>query len=1567
MKTQQRRPISMWRRGTDFLAQLALVLLLSFMVVQNAFADVLNDATANGTYLLAPVGSGNSFVSIPVVPNAPAIELLKSSTFNDESGDGYAQLGETISYAFTVQNTGNVTLTNVVVTDPTVTVAGGPIASLAPAASDSTTFTATYTLGASDLLALQVTNSATVTGTPPSGPNITDVSDSQNPGDDTGADDDVTVTSFSVPIDAVADDFSATPINGGSGGATATVYTNDTLNGAAFAPAAVTPSITANGGIAGLTINPADGTLSIPAGTAAATYTVTYQICEVLNPANCDTANVTVVVVAPVIDAIADDFSATPINGGSGGATATVYTNDTLNGAAFAPAAVTPSITANGGIAGLTINPADGTLSIPAGTAAATYTVTYQICEVLNPANCDTANVTVVVVAPVIDAIADDFSATPINGGSGGATATVYTNDTLNGAAFAPAAVTPSITANGGIAGLTINPADGTLSIPAGTAAATYTVTYQICEVLNPANCDTANVTVVVVAPVIDAIADDFSATPINGGSGGATATVYTNDTLNGAAFAPAAVTPSITANGGIAGLTINPADGTLSIPAGTAAATYTVTYQICEVLNPANCDTANVTVVVVAPVIDAIADDFSATPINGGSGGATATVYTNDTLNGAAFAPAAVTPSITANGGIAGLTINPADGTLSIPAGTAAATYTVTYQICEVLNPANCDTANVTVVVVAPVIDAIADDFSATPINGGSGGATATVYTNDTLNGAAFAPAAVTPSITANGGIAGLTINPADGTLSIPAGTAAATYTVTYQICEVLNPANCDTANVTVVVVAPVIDAIADDFSATPINGGSGGATATVYTNDTLNGAAFAPAAVTPSITANGGIAGLTINPADGTLSIPAGTAAATYTVTYQICEVLNPANCDTANVTVVVVAPVIDAIADDFSATPINGGSGGATATVYTNDTLNGAAFAPAAVTPSITANGGIAGLTINPADGTLSIPAGTAAATYTVTYQICEVLNPANCDTANVTVVVVANPTVMGTVYFDLDGNGVYGGADLNAGAGDIVQLVDSGGAVVANTTTNASGAYSLSAAPGAGYSLMFRRADLVALGTIAGLTLTSGVTIVDQNQPIDPSGIVYDSVTRAPVAGVTVTITDGSDTPLPVACLIDPTQQNQVTVVDGAYQFDIVPGSDPACPAAEAEYRISVANPAGYVPGPSVTMPPQAGPFDVTPCAVLPAACQIVPSAAPPVSPAAGFYYLAFLLEPGDANVVNNHIAIDPLVSIGEGLTKRALVTQARRGEQVPYVVEVEDTALPLVRVVDTMPPGFNYVAGSATVNGVAQEPVIAGRELIFDGLVPVGGDITIELTLIATVAVTPGPYVNVAQLIDPATDLLVSTARAAVTIVAEHVFDCGDVIGKVFDDRNRNGSQDDGEPGLAGVRLVTVKGVLITTDKHGRFHVACADIPDADIGSNFILKLDTRTLPTGFKMTTANPRIVRLTAGKMSKMNFGAAITRLVRFDMTEEAFIKGSDELKPQWQKAINKLMAVLKTDKSSLRLTYFAKTRDKKLAADRIVAVEQLISTRWASEGGAYRLAIETRVMGAK
>jgi uncharacterized repeat protein (TIGR01451 family)/LPXTG-motif cell wall-anchored protein len=96
----------------------------------------------------------------------PGLEILKEGVFNDESGDGYAQVGETISYTFAVTNTGNITLLGITLDDPNVTVVGGPI-DLAPGATNSVSFTAEYVITQDDIDAGSFENCATANGTEP--------------------------------------------------------------------------------------------------------------------------------------------------------------------------------------------------------------------------------------------------------------------------------------------------------------------------------------------------------------------------------------------------------------------------------------------------------------------------------------------------------------------------------------------------------------------------------------------------------------------------------------------------------------------------------------------------------------------------------------------------------------------------------------------------------------------------------------------------------------------------------------------------------------------------------------------------------------------------------------------------------------------------------------------------------------------------------------------------------------------------------------------------------------------------------------------------------------------------------------------------------------------------------------------------------------------------------------------------------------------------------------------------------------------------------------------------------
>ena len=309
-----------------------------------------------------------------------------------------------------------------------------------------------------------------------------------------------------------------------------------------------------------------------------------------------------------------------------------------------------------------------------------------------------------------------------------------------------------------------------------------------------------------------------------------------------------------------------------------------------------------------------------------------------------------------------------------------------------------------------------------------------------------------------------------------------------------------------------------------------------------------------------------------------------------------------------------------------------------------------------------------------------------------------------------------------------------------------------------------------------------------------------------------------------------------------------------------------------------------------------------------------------------------------------------------------LSKTALVNTVKRGEQVPYVIAAQDVPFTPVRIVDVMPPGFAFVAGSAVANGEKVVPTVDGRRLTFDGLLPdAQGDIKLELTLVATASVTPGTAVNQAQLVDPDTGQVVATARARVTILAEALFDCGDIIGKVFDDKNRNGYQDEGEPGLPAVRVASVKGLLITTDAHGRFNIPCAEIPDAAIGTNFIVKLDTRTLPTGYHLTTENPRRVRLTGGKVVKLNFGASLSRLVKLELNGKVFEQGSEALKPKWAAGLDRLIAALAAESSVLEITYRG---EGALAKARLRSVKREIAQRWAAVPDHYDLPIETRLV---
>lgn len=510
----------------------------------------------------------------------------------------------------------------------------------------------------------------------------------------------------------------------------------------------------------------------------------------------------------------------------------------------------------------------------------------------------------------------------------------------------------------------------------------------------------------------------------------------------------------------------------------------------------------------------------------------------------------------------------------------------------------------------------------------------------------------------------------------------------------------------------------------------------------------------------------------------------------------------------------------------------------------------------------------------------------------------------------------------------------------------------------------------------------------LQRIADIVVQAGSNLPNLNLPLAPNGVVYNTIVRTPVAGATVTLRSGSGAVLPSGCFYDPAQQNQVTLDYGYYRFDLS-FADPAC-SSGASYLIDVTPPAsGYVAGPSQIIPPTSAAatsaFSVPMCpagvddaiATTAQHCEVQPSEFAP-QPAVRArtlgtrYHLHVLLDdsrvPGSSQIFNNHIPVDPDLQGVLAMTKTTPMLNVTRGQLVPYVITYRNiTPVPLfdVRVIDRLPPGFSYVKGSARLDDVPAEPTLVGRELMWSDL-SVEGSARHTLVMLLTVGagVGEGEFVNRVQSVHQLTGQALSNeATATVRVIPDATFDCTDVTGKVFADVNRNGYQDSGERGLSGVRVVSARGLAAITDGYGRFHITCAITPREGRGSNFVLKLDDRTLPSGYRASTQPLRIERATRGKALRFNFGASVHRVIGLDVTEAVFEPGTTQMRKHWQPRLDLLLEQLQKAPAVLRLSYLADIEDEALVQRRLAVIKQEVMQRWQGLNCCYALTVEPEV----
>ena len=338
-------------------------------------------------------------------------------------------------------------------------------------------------------------------------------------------------------------------------------------------------------------------------------------------------------------------------------------------------------------------------------------------------------------------------------------------------------------------------------------------------------------------------------------------------------------------------------------------------------------------------------------------------------------------------------------------------------------------------------------------------------------------------------------------------------------------------------------------------------------------------------------------------------------------------------------------------------------------------------------------------------------------------------------------------------------------------------------------------------------------------------------------VDPYGVVFDSVTNNPVQGATVTIYTSGGTQCTPGDQIAATDTNpQTTSSTGEYSF--------LC--ANGTYYITVSA-SGY------TYPSTKSSF--------PSGRTITTGS-----------------KQEDFTVSGSVLEIDLPLDPGSSLltiTKDANKKEVEVGDIVTYTVTIENSTssdITNVYLEDTIPGGFKYLEGKATLDGQTTSNPQGNRPLTFDiGTVSANTTTTLKYQLIVGSGVTLGNYQNTCYAKYSDGTIISNQTSETVQVTPSTLFELGSIIGKVFYDYNQNRTQDPNEPGLPNIQLVTEDGTIITTDKHGKYH-----LPALTSGRH-LLRLDEHTLPEGSYLTTDKVVIVDITPGLIAKVNFGVNI------------------------------------------------------------------------------------------
>lgn len=266
--------------------------------------------------------------------------------------------------------------------------------------------------------------------------------------------------------------------------------------------------------------------------------------------------------------------------------------------------------------------------------------------------------------------------------------------------------------------------------------------------------------------------------------------------------------------------------------------------------------------------------------------------------------------------------------------------------------------------------------------------------------------------------------------------------------------------------------------------------------------------------------------------------------------------------------------------------------------------------------------------------------------------------------------------------------------------------------------------------------------------------------------------------------------------------------------------------------------------------------------------------------------------------GGFTLVREEVTIDNLSDIafnipmfeehGLELTKSVDQQRAEIGDVVTYHIEVHNPTVAMVSNVvvrDRLPESFHYVQGTGrlSLGSTPEQPVepdLTGGDLLFHlGSLAPGAGAQLLYRVRVGVNARDGDMENIAigsgQF--PTGERSDTGTGRAVVRVGGGIFSTRQVIiGRVFEDSNRNGKFDAGDKPAAGVRLYLTSGQSVITDSQGLYN-----FPALGDGSQ-VLTLDPMTLPAGYALADGDSvsgkswtRLLRtpIGGGAMLRQNF----------------------------------------------------------------------------------------------